>query len=134
MTLTLIYLSAFIGVAALVGSVAFLLRGDTSDEMTERLAQLTSGGKTKYLLGDADALVHDAADAVRDAVAKLLGRSRAITLKSIKTRHKELETRLKRFGKTADPDAVWKQMGVRDIARASLASGPEFAAMTKRGK
>ncbi|MFO1161891.1 MAG: biotin-independent malonate decarboxylase subunit beta [Reyranellaceae bacterium] len=104
------------------------------DSSNRALVWKTSGGKTKYLLGDADALVHDAADAVRDAVAKLLGRSRAITLKSIKTRHKELETRLKRFGKTADPDAVWKQMGVRDIARASLASGPEFAAMTKRGK
>lgn len=47
MTLTLIYLSAFIGVAALVGGVAFLLRGDTSEEMTERLAQLTSASKGK---------------------------------------------------------------------------------------
>jgi malonate decarboxylase beta subunit len=104
------------------------------DSSNRALVWKTSGGKTKYLLGDADALVHDTADAVREAVAKLLGKSRAITLKSVKARHKELVKRLKRFGETADPDAVWRSMGVRDIARASLASGPEFATMAKRGK
>jgi malonate decarboxylase beta subunit len=104
------------------------------DSANRALVWKTSGGKTKYLLGDADALVHDSADAIRDAVAKLLGKSSAITLTSVKTRQKELEKRLKRFGDTADPDAVWKAMGVRDIAGASLASGPEFAAMAKRGK
>jgi len=41
---------------------------------------------------------------------------------------------MKRFGGTADPDAIWKGMGVRNIEAASLASGPEFAAMAKRGK
>ena len=104
------------------------------DSSNRALVWKTSGGKTKYLLGDADALVHDGAEAIRDAIAKLLGKSSAITLKSVKTRQKELERRLKRFGETADPDAVWKGMGVRDIEAASLASGPEFAAMAKRGK
>jgi malonate decarboxylase beta subunit len=104
------------------------------DSSNRALVWKTSGGKTKYLLGDADALVHDTADAVREAVVKLLGKSSAITLKSVKARQKELAKRLKRFGETADPDAVWKGMGVRDIARASLASGPEFATMAKRGK
>jgi malonate decarboxylase beta subunit len=104
------------------------------DSSNRALVWKTSGGKTKYLLGDADALVHDTADAVREAVVKLLGKSSAITLKSVKARQKELAKRLKRFGETADPDAVWKAMGVRDIARASLASGPEFATMAKRGK
>ena len=104
------------------------------DSSNRALVWKTSGGKTKYLLGDADALVHDTADAVREAVVKLLGKSSAITLKSVKARQKELAKRLKRFGETADPDAVWKGMGVRDIARASLASGPEFATMARRGK
>ena len=104
------------------------------DSSNRALVWKTSGGKTKYLLGDADALVHDAADAVRDAIAKLLGKSSAVTLKSVKTRQKELERRLNRFGETADPDAVWKAMGVRDVAAASLASGPEFAALVRRGK
>jgi malonate decarboxylase beta subunit len=104
------------------------------DSSNRALVWKTSGGKTKYLLGDADALVHDDAVAVREAIGKLLGKSSAVTIKSVKARQKELEKRLKRFGETADPDAVWKGMGVRNVAAASLASGPEFAAMAKRGK
>ncbi len=104
------------------------------DSSNRALVWKTSGGKTKYLLGDAETLVHDEAAAVRDAIAKLLGKSSALTLTSAKARQKELEKRLKRFGETADPDAVWKGMGVRNVAAASLASGPEFAAMAKRGK
>ncbi|WP_289294845.1 biotin-independent malonate decarboxylase subunit beta [uncultured Reyranella sp.] len=94
----------------------------------------TSGGKTKYLLGDADALVHDAPEAVRDALTKLIGKSKPVNLGSVKARQKELQNRLKRFGATDDPNAVWKGMGVRNIEAASLASGPEFAALAKRGK
>ncbi|MCC8427655.1 biotin-independent malonate decarboxylase subunit beta [Reyranella aquatilis] len=94
----------------------------------------TSGGKTKYLLGDADALVHDAPEAVRDALTKLIGKSKPVNLGSVKARQKELQNRLKRFGATDDPNVVWKGMGVRNIEAASLASGPEFAALAKRGK
>jgi malonate decarboxylase beta subunit len=104
------------------------------DSSNRALVWKTSGGKTKYLLGDADALVHDSAEAVREAIGKLLGRSSAVTLKAVKTRHRQLQQRLKRFGQTTDPDAVWKGMGIRDIGAASLASGPEFAALAKRGK
>ncbi len=68
----------------------------------------TSGGKTKYLLGDADALVHDAPEAVRDALTKLIGKSKPVNLGSVKARQKELQNRLKRFGATDDPNVVWK--------------------------
>lgn len=104
------------------------------DSSNRALVWKTSGGKTKYLLGDADALVHDAADAVREAIGKLLTKSKPVTLGNAKARQKELEKRLKRFGKTADPDDVWKSLGVRDIAGASLASGPEFVALAKAGR
>ena len=104
------------------------------DSANRALVWKTSGGKTKYLLGDADALVHDSAEAVRDAIAKQLGKSSAVSLASVKARQKELKKRLKRFGATEDPEAVWKGMGVRNIEAASLASGPEFAALAKRGK
>ena len=104
------------------------------DSANRALVWKTSGGKTKYLLGDADALAHDSPEAVRDAIARLLTKSNAVSLASVKARQKDLEKRLKKFGTTDDPDAVWKGMGVRDIAAASLASGPEFAALAKRGK
>ena len=104
------------------------------DSSNRALVWKTSGGKTKYLLGDADALVHDAAGAVREAIGKLLTRSSPVTLKNAKARQKDLEKRLKRFGKTADPDDLWKSLGVRDIARASLASGPEFVTLARAGR
>ncbi|SKA33299.1 malonate decarboxylase beta subunit [Enhydrobacter aerosaccus] len=104
------------------------------DSSNRALVWKTSGGKTKYLLGDADALVHDDAGEIRDAIARLLGKSSPMSLKAVKARQAELAKRLKRFGQTQDADAVWKGMGVRDIEAASLASGPEFAAMAKRGK
>ena len=104
------------------------------DSANRALVWKTSGGKTKYLLGDADALVHDSAVAIRDAIAKLLGKSSPVSLTAVKARQQQLEKRLKRFGETPDPEAVWKAMGLRDIQAASLASGPEFAAMAKRGK
>lgn len=104
------------------------------DSSNRALVWKTSGGKTKYLLGDADALVHDDAGAIREAIAKRLGKSSAVTLASVKARQKELAKRLKRFGTTADPNAIWKGMGLRNIESASLASGPEFVAMARRGK
>ena len=104
------------------------------DSSNRALVWKTSGGKTKYLLGDAEALVHDRAEAIREAIAGFLKRSAPVTLKSLKARQAALAKRLKRFGETADPDTVWKGMGVRDIGAASLASGPAFADMAKRGK
>lgn len=104
------------------------------DSANRALVWKTSGGKTKYLLGDADALVHDSAEAVRDGISKFLGKSNAVSLASVKARQKELEKRLKKFGAASDPETVWKGMGVRNIEAASLASGPEFAALAKRGK
>lgn len=104
------------------------------DSANRALVWKTSGGKTKYLLGDAEALVHDQAAAVRDALTGLLRRSAPITLAAVKARQKALQQRLARFGSTEDPDAVWRGMGVRDVAAASLASGPEFVALSRRGK
>ena len=69
-----------------------------------------------------------------DGISKFLGKSSAVSLAAVKARQKELEKRLKKFGAATDPDAVWKGMGVRNIKAASLASGPEFAALAKRGK
>ena len=104
------------------------------DSSNRALVWKTSGGKTKYLLNDAEALVHDNAGAVRAAIAKLLRKSGPVNLETAKARQQELEKRLKRFSGTADPDDVWKSLGVRDIERASLASAPEFVELVKAGK
>ena len=90
--------------------------------------------EVEEMVGLADALVHDTSDAVRDGISRFLGKSSAVSLAAVKARQKELAKRLKKFGAATDPDAVWKGMGVRNIQAASLASGPEFVALAKRGK
>jgi malonate decarboxylase beta subunit len=102
------------------------------DSSNRALVWKTSGGKTKYLLGDADLLADDDAASVGAAIKKLLAKSAPLTIKSVKARQQELEKRLKTFGKTTDPDAIWKALGIADVAEASLATATEFAALAKK--
>ena len=102
------------------------------DSSNRALVWKTSGGKTKFLLGDADVLAGDDAASVAAAIGKLLAKSVPLTLKSLKGRQQELEKRLKTFGKTSDPDAIWRALGIKNVAEASLASATEFAALAKK--
>ena len=100
----------------------------------DALVWKTSGGKTKYLLNDADALTHDDVGSVGEAIKVLLTRTSPVTLENIKARQQELEARFEVFGGTTDAEAIWKHYGLDDIPAASLASGPEFVAMVKARK
>ena len=95
------------------------------DLSNRALVWKTSGGKTKYSLGDADTLVHDTSEAVREAIGKLLsGRVPSASRRSRRAR-RELERRLRRFGaRRTIRTPVWKGMGVRDVARACSPRGP----------
>ena len=104
------------------------------DSANRALVWRTSGGKTKYLLNDAEALTLDDASAVGEAIKGLLTKSNAVTLENIKARQQELEMRFETFGKMSDAEAIWKHLGLDDIAAASLASGPEFVAMAQAQK
>jgi malonate decarboxylase beta subunit len=101
------------------------------DSSNRSLIWKTSGGKTKYLLNDADVLTHDDVASIGGALKKLLSKSSPITLKTVKTRQHELESRLTRFGSTTCAEEIWNSLGIKDIKAASLASAPEFVAMTK---
>jgi malonate decarboxylase beta subunit len=104
------------------------------DSANRALVWKTSGGKTKYLLNDADALTHDDAASVGAAIKELLAKSNPVSLKNIQARQQELEKRLALFGQTTDAGTIWKHFGLDDLAAASLASGPEFVAMVKARK
>ncbi len=96
------------------------------DSSNRALVWKTSGGKTRFLLGDAEALVNDSTDAVRDGILSLLSRSAKPDLAFVKARQKFLQERLDTFGKTPDPDAIWAALGIRDVAAATLAEASEF--------
>lgn len=104
------------------------------DSANRALVWKTSGGQTKWLLGDADVLADDDAASLRQAVRSLLGRGAAPTLATVKRRQAELEKRLARFGATTDPDAIWRALGVADVEGAALAPAAEFVRRARRGR
>lgn len=104
------------------------------DSSDRALVWKTSGGKTKFLLGDADLLADDSAASVGDAIKKVLSKSNPLTLKGLKARQEVLGKRLQSFGQTTDPDAIWKSLGITDPVEASLATAPQFLALVKNKK
>src|SRR5262245_13593603 len=53
MTPIIIYSAVFLGVAATIGALSFIMSGDKEDEVAERLSILTGGGKKGAGKGDA---------------------------------------------------------------------------------
>lgn len=96
------------------------------DSSNRALVWKTSGGKTRYLLGDADALVEDSTDAVKAGIIDVLGRAAKPDLAWIESRQAALAARLQRFGGVSHPDEIWTACGVSDVAAASLATAGEF--------
>jgi malonate decarboxylase beta subunit len=102
---------------------------DAYDASDRALVWMTSGGKTKYVLGDADGLVDDDAANITAAVVPLLTSPNAIDINSLKTRHDDLAQRLERFGDDADGATIWQANGITDIPAAKLATATEFVAL-----
>ncbi len=97
------------------------------DSANRALVWKTSGGKTRYVLGDADLLVNDSADSVRAGIISFLSKSAKPDLAMVEARQASLEARLEKFGQISDPDEIWKTCGITDIAAASLAEAEDFA-------
>jgi malonate decarboxylase beta subunit len=97
------------------------------DSSDRALVWKTSGGKTRFVLGDADALVNDSTDSVRAGILSVLGRSEKPDLAYAEAQQSHLEARLEKFGQVSDPDDIWKACGIDDIAAATLAEAEDFA-------
>lgn len=98
------------------------------DSADRALVWKTSGGKTRYLLGDADALVNDDTAAVRAGIARLLGPAAPVALAAIEARQADLAARLEKFGNVTAPEAIWQARGVTDVAAATLDDAEGFVA------
>ncbi len=99
------------------------------DSSDRALVWKTSGGKTRYLLGDADILCGESADDVRNALTAALAQPSApVTADSVRARHAALASRLEKFGQTTDPADVWRALGVKDVRAATMDPVPDFLA------
>ncbi|MFA7343532.1 MAG: biotin-independent malonate decarboxylase subunit beta [Terrimicrobiaceae bacterium] len=96
------------------------------DSSDRALVWKTSGGKTRYILGDVDALVNDSTASVREGILSLLSKSAKPDLALAEARQASLQARLDRFGKVGHPDEIWAACGISDVAAATLDEAEEF--------
>jgi malonate decarboxylase beta subunit len=86
------------------------------DSRDRALVWRTTGGKHRYLLGDADQIVADEVPAFREAALRALDSSRPLTLADFQAEHRVLSQRLVDGIGADDAVDLWTQLG---IARAS---------------
>lgn len=99
------------------------------DSSNRALVWKTSGGKTRYLLGDADLLSGESAAEVKTAISLALTQpGKPVDLTSAGAQHAKLSARLEKFAHLEHPDDLWHACGVKDIRVASTDTAPEFLA------
>jgi malonate decarboxylase beta subunit len=82
------------------------------DSRDRALVWRTTGGKHRFLIGDADALVEDDVEAFRIAAIHALAAGKPLTLESMRTEHAILAGRLERCRDCKDPADMWRRMGI----------------------
>lgn len=98
------------------------------DSRDRALVWRTTGGKHRYLLGEADKLVDDDISAFRKAAIELLTQSASFSLESIEREHERLTNRLDAFGACHDAAEIWEKLGVSAPESLALMDAAEFAA------
>lgn len=97
------------------------------DSRDRALVWRTTGGKHRYLLGEADALVFDAIPAFRDAALAALGDGpRALDLDTLSAAQAALEQRRVRYGDCPDGLDIWRAQGIADPERLPLLDAEDF--------
>ncbi len=82
------------------------------DSRDRALVWRTTGGKHRYLTGDAQVLVDDDIAAFRAATIAALDRHRPLTVDGLEAEQAALAARLERFGALRDALDVWRDLGI----------------------
>ena len=104
------------------------------DSRDRALVWRTTGGKHRYLLGEADTLVADSIPEFRAAAFAALDHRRALTLEALEAQQARLEERRSQYGELADAVDIWSAQGIADATNLPLLEAEEFlAAVRERG-
>jgi malonate decarboxylase beta subunit len=87
------------------------------DSRDRALVWRTTGGKHRYLLGDADQIVADDVPAFRDAALRALGASQPLTLAGLQAEHHLLAQRLVDGIGADDAVDLWANLGIAGAAQ-----------------
>lgn len=98
------------------------------DSRDRALVWRTTGGKHRFLLGEADALVDDAMSAFREAALAALPQPRALDLAALTAAHEALVHRRDRYGACADALDIWRLQGIHEVEQLPLLGTEDFRA------
>ncbi len=104
------------------------------DSRDRALVWRTTGGKHRWLLGDAQVIVDDDVAAFRDASLAVLDRKRPLTVDALMAEQAALAERLDRFGTARDARDVWRALGIADPEAVPLLERDEFVAATSAAR
>lgn len=102
------------------------------DAADRALVWRTVGGKHRYLLGEAAALVADDVDAFREAACTFIDAVPDLSLAALEAEHAQLAARLQRFGDCTDATDIWTRLGISDAAQLPLLDTQDFLAASDR--
>lgn len=96
------------------------------DSRDRALVWRTTGGKHRYLLGEADTLVADAMPEFRAAAQALLDAQRPHDLAALTAAQTALEERQQRYGACHDGLDIWRAQGIAEPQRLPLLEAEDF--------
>jgi malonate decarboxylase beta subunit len=98
------------------------------DSRDRALVWRTVGGKHRYLLGEADAIVADDISAFRAAAIHLLDTKPDLSLEALTAEHERLGARIEKFGALRDALDIWSALGVEKPENLPLLEADAFRA------
>jgi malonate decarboxylase beta subunit len=102
------------------------------DSRDRALVWRTTGGKHRFLLGEADVLVADSIPAFRAAAVAALAHRRTLTLEALEEQQACLEERRRRYGGLEDALDIWSAQGIVDPELLPLLEAEQFLAAVQR--
>jgi malonate decarboxylase beta subunit len=99
------------------------------DSRDRALVWRTTGGKHRYLTGDAQVIVDDDVAAFRAAAIAALDHKRPLTVDALMAEQAVLKTRLERFGTLRDALDIWSGLGVTEPEALPLLERDAFVAI-----
>jgi len=99
------------------------------DASNKALVWATDGGKTRRLLGGADAFAEDSMEGFRAAAKMLLTQVPAFDLKTMQAEHERLRERHRLFATCADAVSMWKTLGIKEPEAIRDMDTKSFAAL-----
>jgi malonate decarboxylase beta subunit len=106
------------------------------DARDRALVWRVTGGKHRYLIGDAQAIVADDIQSFRSAALALADAVRskgtALTLEALEAEQRMLASRIERFGGLEDPLEIWEGLGIEDAHSVPLLETDAFRELANR--